>query len=47
MATNTIPKGLQFKNVKPQGFFQEYRDYYVTPVQTYGNVFSVSDVVRM
>lgn len=28
----SLPKGLQFKTVKPQGVFQEYRDYYVTPV---------------
>lgn len=28
----TLPKGIQFRNVKPQGFYQEYRDYYVTPV---------------
>jgi hypothetical protein len=43
----SLPKGVQFRNVKPQGFFQEYRDYYVTPIQTYGNAFSVSDIVRM
>ena len=45
--TSNLPKGIQFKNVKPQGFYQEYRDYYVTPVQTYTNQFSVSDIVRM
>lgn len=28
----SIPKGIQFKTVKPQGFFQEYRDYIVTPI---------------
>ena len=43
----TLPRGVQFKTVKPQGFFQEYRDYYVTPVQTYGGVFSVNDIVRL
>lgn len=43
----TLPKGLQFKTVKPQGFYQEYRDYYVTPVQTYSNVFSNADIVRI
>lgn len=43
----SLPKGLQFKTVKPQGVFQEYRDYYVTPVQTYNNIFSVNDIVRM
>lgn len=29
---STLPKGIQFKTVKPQGFYQEYRDYIVTPV---------------
>lgn len=43
----SVPKGVQFKTIKPQGVYQEYRDYYVTPVQTYGNVFSVSDIVRL
>lgn len=33
----SVPKGIQFKTVKPQGFYQEWRDYFVTPVQTYTN----------
>lgn len=41
------PKGIQFKSVKPQGFYQEYRDYFVTPVQTYTNQFSIYDIVRI
>ena len=45
--TSNLPKGIQFRTVKPQGFYQEYRDYYVTPVQTYTNQFSTSDIVRM
>ena len=38
---------MQFKSVTPQGFYQEFRDYVVTPIQTYTNVFSVFDVVRI
>lgn len=41
-----IPKGVQFKNVKPMGVFQEFRDYTVTPVQTYTNIFNTNDIVR-
>lgn len=42
-----LPKGVQFKNVKPRGVYQEFRDYTVTPVQTYGGTFSVNDIVRI
>ena len=43
----SLPKGIQFKSVKTQGVYQEFRDYIVTPVQTYNSVFSVNDIVRM
>lgn len=42
-----IPKGIRFKSVKPRGVYQEFRDYTVTPVQTYGGTFNVNDIVRM
>ena len=43
----SLPRGITFKTVKPRGFKQEFRDYIVTPVQTYTNQFSVNDIVRI
>ena len=46
-ARNDLPKGIQFRNIPPMGFQQEFRDYVVTPVQTYSNSFNQNDVVRI
>lgn len=37
----SLPKGVQFKGVKPLGVKMDWRDYWITPVQTYSNDFSI------